>query len=910
MCPLPSGVPPARSSFLDYYAEADAEIFFGRDSEIVTATSQIQATRLFVLTGESGAGKTSLLLAGILPRLRSKGLLAVPIRFFDDPLTNVKQKLSDLGRHRPEQQALPAATDDKATTLAPTSSLADWILALQTRTRTPLVLALDQFEEFFTRFPIQAQQRLISELAEVLVNRDISVHFILALREDVFARLHMFRSQIPTIFDHTLHLRRLEESQAEKAIVGPLNMFEAHFEPDLVQAILADLSQEGEIQPPHLQIVCDRIYQHLLESDEQVATQALYEHLGRAENILAQYLEDVLKALPEPQQETSRAILKALVTSERMKDLLTASEVADLAGLDSQLVEDAIAHLVNLRLLRPVRHDIETPEGVVRYELAHDRLAQQISEWISEPERQARKAKEILRRGLVSWRDHKLSLRPEELQVIAEQRVNPYLKLDAEEGELLLSSALHHDSEIREWIDRLEGFVDIVAALIEGLGGMKAQVRKRAAQWLGEFKDPRAADKLLDSALKDEATSVRRQAAESLVSVDESAKEKLVAELSDREMRVNAAKALWDHRRVLALQPQVWLRAGAITGWEYLKDLVHAMPTFTRRRLLPATVLILLAAGLAILAAVRLDRTPTRMDVDKENWTIALRNRFNYAFNRIEMSSDIVKAEIVDVDHDGRGDVLVATGGEGDKPGYIIALHTEGDVLWEFDTHEEKYGRHHGRFVVIDFQVADLFNTGEEKIVFTARDEAWFPSRLGILDFGGQHQASYWHPGFVDQFVVDNFDNDSDLEVLARADNNNLRTVLRDDAPGNNYQVAFLVDSRNLEGQAFPPAIEGLQSGHELWYAVMLPQGQSVTEVKALDYDGDGILDAALTVGDGIYYYVNADGMLLGTRLSDAYIGAHPDESLEVQVALIRKDENGEWEMIPIPTLSDEGESP
>jgi hypothetical protein len=63
---------------------------------------------------------------------------------------------------------------------------------------------------------------------------------------------------------------------------------------------------------------------------------------------------------------------------------------------------------------------------------------------------------------------------------------------------------------------------------------------------------------------------------------------------------------------------------------------------------------------------------------------------------------------------------------------------------------------------------------------------------------------------------VDNFDSDDDLEILASAENNNLQGVIRGDSPGANYQVAFLINTLNLKGQAFPPLEGGPPAGQEL----------------------------------------------------------------------------------------------
>jgi len=261
--------------------------------------------------------------------------------------------------------------------------------------------------------------------------------------------------------------------------------------------------------------------------------------------------------------------------------------------------------------------------------------------------------------------------------------------------------------------------------------------------------------------------------------------------------------------------------------------------------------------------------------------------------------------ELIDVNGDNRNDILVATGGEGDQPGHIMALDANENVLWAFNTYEDKYGSRGDRFVVIDFQAADLFHTGENKIVFTARDLTWFPSRMGVLSLDGKLEASYSHPGFVRQFTIGNFDHDGDLEILASAENNNLKAVFEEES-GKNYQVVFLLDSRNIEGEAFPPTIDGLSSGNELWYAFLFPLGTQLNYVQTVDRDGDGILDAELSVGDGIIYYVNYNGELINRGISDAWRSKHPNESSRVQVAMIRKDESGKWEAVPIPGWTDE----
>src|SRR6185503_9397916 len=59
--------------FLDYYTERDASLFFGREQEVEAICSQILARRAFILHGRSGVGKSSILRAGLMPRLKAQG---------------------------------------------------------------------------------------------------------------------------------------------------------------------------------------------------------------------------------------------------------------------------------------------------------------------------------------------------------------------------------------------------------------------------------------------------------------------------------------------------------------------------------------------------------------------------------------------------------------------------------------------------------------------------------------------------------------------------------------------------------------------------------------------------------------------------------------------------------------------
>jgi hypothetical protein len=97
--PVPEPVPtvPARPpyKFLDFYTAEDSAIFCGRDTEIQVVYRLALSTRVLTLFGPSGAGKTSLLLAGVLPRLEQVGYRSLYIRALSDPLLALRQALGE-----------------------------------------------------------------------------------------------------------------------------------------------------------------------------------------------------------------------------------------------------------------------------------------------------------------------------------------------------------------------------------------------------------------------------------------------------------------------------------------------------------------------------------------------------------------------------------------------------------------------------------------------------------------------------------------------------------------------------------------------------------------------------------------------------------------------------------------------
>ena len=191
-----------------------------------------------------------------------------------------------------------------------------------------VVIVLDQFEEFFLRFPEAVRQQFERELTACIDTPRLDVKFLISLRADYFSYLAAFEDTIPQIFTHQLQLERLTESQALAAVIKPAErlgiqvdeaMVQIKLLPELLSEEVTSLSQhEASIEPPFLQIVCDALYQNAQSEGRTEIGMVDYEAVGDVRGCLGRYLDEKLRQFGT-KQGMAKVVLKALVTAEGTK---------------------------------------------------------------------------------------------------------------------------------------------------------------------------------------------------------------------------------------------------------------------------------------------------------------------------------------------------------------------------------------------------------------------------------------------------------------------------------------------------------------------------------------------------------------------------------------------------------------
>jgi DNA-binding winged helix-turn-helix (wHTH) protein len=412
--------------FLDYYTEQDANLFFGREQEVDVICSQILAHRSFILHGRSGVGKSSILRAGLMPKLKAQGHLIFVVRSFTDPVHQMVNSLSEAFNVQARAGSEPTL---------------DELIGRAEEGRC-VIFFLDQFEEFFLLLTEEARRKFLS-VARELAAGVLPVRLVFALREDLLAEMSQLKTAIPEIFHHEYRLKRLNREQAEIAITGPARAVGCDYEARLVTRLLEDIGDVGGVDPPQLQIVCDNLYDS--RDDKCTFTLEAYERLGGAPQILAGYLERVLRRFNSDDLQTTKRILTALISEGGQRLVRKAAELHMRLGSRDIGTDRLIEELVSARVLRRRRQD-----GTAWIELAHDFLTPEVSRWLTAGEVALKRARGVVERAMENYQAHGLLVDAEAIDLVA-----PYgeqLGLTGDEANLLLMSALNRARSIQQWL--------------------------------------------------------------------------------------------------------------------------------------------------------------------------------------------------------------------------------------------------------------------------------------------------------------------------------------------------------------------------------------------------------------------------------------------------------------------------
>jgi WD40 repeat protein/class 3 adenylate cyclase len=381
--PPTPGEPPYRG--LQYFDEADAEWFFGREQVTSKLVKAVQGLRFLAVIGASGSGKSSVVRAGLVPGLKRSqpgGWQVYIITPSSHPLESLAVSLTVR-----EQSVAAAATLIDDLRRDPRS------LHLYVRRSIPhsgqvaTLIVVDQFEELFTLCrDEQERQAFVDNLLYAIGAEDDFCHVVIALRADFYQHLAQYAGLRTEIAKHQEYLGAMDVAELHQAIEEPARLGGWEFSPGLVELMLHDIgAAEGrQPEPGALPLLSHALLETWKRRRGNLMNLRAYSEAGGVRGAIAKTAESVYYGeLTTQQQDIARNIfLRLTELGEGTQDTRRRAKISELVPPapygDPKQVEEVLVKLADARL-------ITTGEGTA--EVAHEALIREwptLREWLSE----------------------------------------------------------------------------------------------------------------------------------------------------------------------------------------------------------------------------------------------------------------------------------------------------------------------------------------------------------------------------------------------------------------------------------------------------------------------------------------------------------------------------------------------
>ena len=398
--------------FLDSFTEEDKEIFFGRDKETEELYQKVFESKVLLVYGVSGTGKSSLIHCGLANKFNDSDWLPINIRRG----ANINESL--LKSIEKEITSTTSRNDENRKQL----SLKKQLRNLYLDNFKPIYLIFDQFEELFI-FGSKPEREDFIKSVKTIVDSDLNCKFLFVIREEYLAGITEFEKQLPQIMQNRIRIEKMGRSNAVQAIEGPCKYANINLEEGFSEALIEKLSPESaEVELTYLQVYLDKLYRSTEISPllgempkAEGFTIQLIESFGDVKDLLGSFLDEQIDELEN--LDEGLTILKAFVSSKGTKRQITESEVKDYAltlgkKIESEQLKSLIQKFISLRILRDKDENN-------RYELRHDALAAKIYEKITLVEKELLEVRQFIEHAFDNYKRRKVLLNKTDLSYIA-----------------------------------------------------------------------------------------------------------------------------------------------------------------------------------------------------------------------------------------------------------------------------------------------------------------------------------------------------------------------------------------------------------------------------------------------------------------------------------------------------------
>jgi len=376
------------------FKEAHKDYYFGRTDDALNLADNALYAPITVLYGASGVGKTSLLNVGLPKALKDLKQDALIVGFRSWQVDSLEEAIS--------KEILNAIPED----IKLSESKKDFFNILRTLAKQlpiPIVLILDQFEEYFVYHAGRATRRFEESLDELTGDPELGIHLIISIREDRYHLLDQLRISIPDILENTLLIEHLDDDATSEAIIKPVEKYNSIYrenqqsikvQEDFVTRLLVELKQieigtsmggigdveQRKVELPYLQLALEKIWETTIDGNTHELNKEIFKERS-VRRIVIDHLTQEMSEFDEEEQDLCARMFDRMVTPTGAKIALCARDLAEYPEIkaDESHLEQVLERLAKgkRRLITPVSQ----PGSVPAYEIFHDVLGHPILRW-------------------------------------------------------------------------------------------------------------------------------------------------------------------------------------------------------------------------------------------------------------------------------------------------------------------------------------------------------------------------------------------------------------------------------------------------------------------------------------------------------------------------------------------------
>lgn len=396
--------------FLDSYTKDDRDIFFGRDREIEELYQKVFDSKLLLVYGVSGTGKSSLIHCGLANKFRETDWFPIAIRRGGNMIESMAASIHNASI-TPQANKFMSAADFKK-----------GVRSLYLDHYKPVFFIFDQFEELFI-FGEKEERLQFIHIVKALIDTDLQCRLIFVMREEYMAGVTEFERYIPTFFANRVRIEKMSHKNALETIKEPCKVFNISLEDGFAESLLEKLSPGNtDVELTYLQVFLDKVFRLAqIENGSGKNPKSmsfnlpLLDKIGNVSDLLGSFLDDQVSLMDDPDE--AMTVLKAFVSGKGTKRPASENEtIENVRSLGKEIASDSVIELiltfVRLRVLRD-----KDDHG--RYELRHDSLAVKIFEKFTLSEKELLEVRKYVENAYYTFETRGVLLNSEDLEYLA-----------------------------------------------------------------------------------------------------------------------------------------------------------------------------------------------------------------------------------------------------------------------------------------------------------------------------------------------------------------------------------------------------------------------------------------------------------------------------------------------------------